>query len=262
MLLNNIILSAILAGCTRAQNGYGYTSDSSAAMAMSSSTMQSSMMSASSASSSAMAVSTTGTTPGMVNVHIVKVSNKAGDLKFEPNDLKALTGDMVQFQFYPKNHSVVQSTFDQPCQPIQNNVPSSPGFFSGFMPVSADSQSMLTYTIMINNTNPIWFYCSQGRHCQSGMAGVINAPATNTSRTIAAYQANAVQAPNNVSPSGSGSSGGSASSGMATSTISLSNGTSTSTPALATNANAAGRLSALGALVPASLVAAVLMFAF
>jgi hypothetical protein len=34
------------------------------------------------------------------------------------------------------------------------------------------------FTITINDTNPIWLYCSQtqGSHCQAGMAMVINPP--------------------------------------------------------------------------------------
>ena len=73
-----------------------------------------------------------------------------------------------------QNHSVVQSTFDQPCQPIKNNMPSTNGFFSGFMPVKAGAAMMPSYTIMVNDTKPIWYYCSQGDHCQDGMVGVIN----------------------------------------------------------------------------------------
>lgn len=37
------------------------------------------------------------------------------------------------------------------------------------------------FVITINDTNPIWFYCSQGvpavyTHCAYGMVGVINPP--------------------------------------------------------------------------------------
>lgn len=42
---------------------------------------------------------------GTVNVHVVKVSNKDGALKFEPNNLKAEVGELVQFQFWPKVHT-------------------------------------------------------------------------------------------------------------------------------------------------------------
>ncbi|KAL9016025.1 MAG: hypothetical protein Q9185_006591, partial [Variospora sp. 1 TL-2023] len=130
--------------------------------------------STSSPASSPAAFAGTATPSGQVMMHVVKVSNKAGSLTFEPNNLQAAAGSMVQFQFYPKNHSVVQSTFDQPCEPIRNNKASASGFFSGFMPVKPGDAMMPAYTIMINDTRPIWYYCSQAKHCQSGMVGVIN----------------------------------------------------------------------------------------
>ena len=43
------------------------------------------------------------------------------------------------------------------------------------MPVTnAADNGRLTYTVMIKDTNPVWYYCSQGKHCQDGMVGVIN----------------------------------------------------------------------------------------
>jgi plastocyanin len=107
-------------------------------------------------------------------VHVVKVGNANGTLAYSPNSVVAAVGDMVQFQFAPANHTVTQSTFDQPCQPISMNSPGTAGLYSGFMPVTATSETTPTYTIMINNTTPIWLYCSQGKHCQSGMTMVIN----------------------------------------------------------------------------------------
>ena len=53
-------------------------------------------------------------------------------------------------------------------------------FWSGFMPTTAAAGGngtvggKLTYTIRVMNSNPIWYYCSQGRHCQGGMVGTIN----------------------------------------------------------------------------------------
>ncbi len=44
----------------------------------------------------------TSTPDGSAKVHIVKVSNKKGNLTFEPNDLTAAVGSLVQFHFYPK----------------------------------------------------------------------------------------------------------------------------------------------------------------
>jgi len=48
--------------------------------------------------------------------HKVIVGNKAGDLVFKPDSLKAAEGDTVTFSFWPKNHSVAQATFANPCQ--------------------------------------------------------------------------------------------------------------------------------------------------
>jgi len=52
----------------------------------------------------------------------------------------------------------------------------SDAFFSGFMPTAnASRSSVLTYTIRVKDTKPMWYYCSQGKHCQAGMVGAINA---------------------------------------------------------------------------------------
>ncbi|KAI4255095.1 MAG: hypothetical protein LQ352_002724 [Teloschistes flavicans] len=200
----------LLAGGALAQYGSGsgssYGSGSGGSGSMDSGSGSSSMM-PSSSMGSASAPMSTGTPSGPVRVHVVKVSNKKGDLIFEPNNMQAAPGEMVQFHFYPKNHSVVQSTFDQPCQPIKNNMPSATGFFSGFMPVKANASMMPSYTIMVNDTKPIWYYCSQGDHCQDGMVGVINPPAANQSRTIESFTALAKQATENLSPGQSSSMG-------------------------------------------------------
>jgi hypothetical protein len=50
--------------------------------------------------------------------------------------------------------------------------PSTNAFWSGFMPTQ--DQGSLTYTVPIKDNSPIWFYCSQAKHCQGGMVGVIN----------------------------------------------------------------------------------------
>jgi plastocyanin len=124
-------------------------------------------LAAQSTTSSAASSASTGSS-GMVTVHVVRVGGANGSLEFSPNDLKANVGDMVQFQFSPKNHSVVTSTFDKPCSPAGS-------VFSGYMPVAADAVNTPTYTIMVQDTKPMWLYCSQGKHCQSGMVMAINA---------------------------------------------------------------------------------------
>lgn len=58
---------------------------------------------------------------------------------------------------------------------------------------------MPTFTIAVEDAKPIWFYCSQGRHCQSGMVGVVNPP-NNPARTIETFKQAAADAPANLSP--------------------------------------------------------------
>ncbi|KAL8744069.1 MAG: hypothetical protein Q9190_003652 [Brigantiaea leucoxantha] len=79
-------------------------------------------------------------------------------------------------------------------------MPQTMGFFSGFMPVKPTDAMMPSYTLVINDTKPIWYYCSQGDHCQDGMVGVINPPAANKSRTIESFTNLAKSAPENLSP--------------------------------------------------------------
>lgn len=59
----------------------------------------------------------------------VKVGNAKGELVFDRPNVVAGKGDTIEFTFYPMNHSVAQSTFDKPCEPLDN------GIFSGFFPV-------------------------------------------------------------------------------------------------------------------------------
>jgi plastocyanin len=93
-------------------------------------------------------------------------------LTFEPAEITADVGDIIHFKFWPKNHSVAQAAFAKPCEPLAN------GFWSGYVP-TADMAKAAETSFMYNVTNataPIWFYCTQGQHCQNGMVGVINPP--------------------------------------------------------------------------------------
>jgi hypothetical protein len=123
------------------------------------------------------------------------------------------------------NHSVVQSSYDNPCHPLPG------GFYSGFVPVPPGAQgsvraqfsclviicsslspvrtkSILLITAMnqslfflltINSTDPIYYYCGQVGHCQAGMVGVINPPCNATGftspGTFGAYQSAAKLVP-------------------------------------------------------------------
>jgi plastocyanin len=99
-----------------------------------------------------------------------------GGLRFDPENIVAPIGSIIEFHFTPLNHSVVESSFERPCQPKD-----AASFYSGFFPVprSPDggvTQSAEVFQIEVKNDQPIWFYCAQntGRHCQSGMVGVVN----------------------------------------------------------------------------------------
>ncbi|CAD0014727.1 unnamed protein product, partial [Aureobasidium pullulans] len=96
-----------------------------------------------------------------------------------PNSTTAAVGDTVTFHFYPRAHGVARSSYSSPCAAMDN------GFNSGFVKV-ASGESNTTFTITVNNTDPIWYYCPQGDHCQAGMVGVINPPSSND-QTIGAF---------------------------------------------------------------------------
>ena len=73
-----------------------------------------------------------------------------------------------------QNHSVASSTFDSPCIPeLKANPNAKTAFWSGFMPT--DAEGSLVFTMQVRDAAPVYFYCAQAKHCQSGMVGVINA---------------------------------------------------------------------------------------
>ncbi|GAW13218.1 hypothetical protein ANO14919_025980 [Xylariales sp. No.14919] len=139
-------------------------------------------------------------------VHVVSVSSTTDKtlLAFSPNNLKADVGDMIQFQFLNGNHSVVQSNFDNPCTPIQAFVKNATGMFSGYMDVAASASTGMipTYTMEVASNTPLWLYCSQGKHCQSGMVMVVNEnTSANETRSLDNYKAAAAKATENLDPS-------------------------------------------------------------
>lgn len=101
---------------------------------------------------------------GLVAAKTVEVKVGDGGKKFTPNEIKAEVDDEVVFKFAKNGHDVSESSFDSPCQPKNNAT------WSGKLG-KGDS-----FTIKIENTDPIWLYCSQGNHCKKGMTAAINAP--------------------------------------------------------------------------------------
>ncbi|KAL2006834.1 hypothetical protein VTN00DRAFT_9502 [Thermoascus crustaceus] len=170
---------------------------------------------------------------GQVRVHVVQVGMN-GSLAFSPNQLQVNPGEMVQFQFHPKNHSVVQSTFDNPCTPMAESMPNMTGFRSGFMPVAADATELPVFTMMVNDTKPMWMYCSQATHCQKGMVMAINV-APGSKKSFEAFRSLAMSS----SSSSTGSSGSGATVGSGTSSGS-SGSSSSSVPASNSSSGAVG----------------------
>ncbi|KAF0324760.1 extracellular serine-rich protein [Colletotrichum asianum] len=172
---------------------------------------------------SAIFVSALAAVAQAVDVQVVSVASTNNTLKFFPDKINAPVGSMVQFQFRGGNHSVVQSTFDNPCIPIQNVNTSAKGVYSGYQPVAASTAKgqIPVFTVEVKSATPMWLYCSQAKHCQNGMVMVIN---ENTNANATRSLANYAKAAKNVaqalipgqssgggSGSGSGNGGGSAS---------------------------------------------------
>ncbi|KXX79941.1 hypothetical protein MMYC01_202290 [Madurella mycetomatis] len=178
---------------------------------------------------------------------VVSVAQNSS-LTFSPNRITAQPGEFVQFQFLAGNHTVTQSTFDRPCQPIAMNS-NVTGFHSGYLPVSAsaDMGMIPTYTIRINDTNPLWLYCAQGRHCGGGMVMVINEPANNPDRTLESYRSLAAQA-QTVQPTGAPGSGGQTGTTDPSATDGTTNPTSTDASTNPSQTAGAGMLAAPGTL--------------
>ena len=93
-----------------------------------------------------------------------------GGLLYDPEEVTAAKGDSLVFHFYGPVHNVAQSSFDKPCQPIDNAI------YSGDFEVEGEGPSDKTFTVQVNNTDPIWIYCAEETHCENGMAMVVNAP--------------------------------------------------------------------------------------
>jgi len=142
----------------------------------------------SAAASSSSAAAPSSTSSASSSLQTIAVAKNG--LTFTPNSITAKVGEKVVFQFAQAGHSVTQSSFEQPCQPVNAS-----GINSGFSTTGTGPQSF--FTVQINSTDPIWGFCAQVGHCQGGMAFVINAP---SGQTIDMYQAAAKNAASSNMP--------------------------------------------------------------
>jgi len=137
-------------------------------------------------------------------------SSSTPKLVFTPDHISANPRDTVVFQFQQKNHSVIQSSFADPCRRLNVNNASAPlGFDSGFFPVATNDTAFPTWNLTVNDTAPIWAYCGQttpASHCGAGMVFAINAIDA-SARNFSAFQTiaeqlNGTAAANIAAPSG------------------------------------------------------------
>lgn len=124
-------------------------------------------------------------TPIAAATHTVTVGGPAG-LVYAPDQLNDVPiGDTVIFEFLSQNHTVTQSSFDLPCDPL------AAGMDSGFMPNPNNTVSpppQIAMQVMVDT--PLWFYCRQANHCGMGMTFSIN---PTKDKTQAAFQAAAIK---------------------------------------------------------------------
>lgn len=114
-------------------------------------------------------------------------------LSYSPSNITAQVGDTITFEFHQKNHTITASSFDAPCRALAlTSSTGQVGFDSGFNPVADGATDFPTYTIRVNDTNPIWAYCRQGNHCGQGMVFSANAVESGP-KNFAAFQALAKQ---------------------------------------------------------------------
>ncbi|KAH9977645.1 hypothetical protein BGW80DRAFT_766994 [Lactifluus volemus] len=104
----------------------------------------------------------------------VVVGRATSETIFTPNSITARPGDTVKFVVQPKNHSVTQSSFENPCTPLNN------GFDSDFNPVASVFQTPPTFSVPVKDSKPIWFYSRRNANtpaspCGKGMVFAVNA---------------------------------------------------------------------------------------
>jgi len=107
-------------------------------------------------------------------------------LSFTPNSFAADPNDVIEFWYYPRNHSVVAGRWNDACVPATSG-----GFYSGFFP-TPEGTNPDVFRVTVNDTDPIVFYCSQnnGFHCRNGMVAVVNPAGSNNLQNYLAIATN------------------------------------------------------------------------
>jgi plastocyanin len=125
-----------------------------------------------------------------ITVTVGASKNGTAGLMFDPQQITAQQGDIVNFEFRGGNHTVTQSSLANPCAWQHNTVTDKNGFNSGFVPYTNTSGQVGVYSLEVKSADtPIWFFCGRPPHCKKGMYGAINAPTTGD-KTFQKFTAN------------------------------------------------------------------------
>ncbi|KDQ60867.1 hypothetical protein JAAARDRAFT_124220 [Jaapia argillacea MUCL 33604] len=97
--------------------------------------------------------------------HTVVVAPTQGVLRYVPFAVNASVGDTIKFMWGANNHTVTKSSSLGVCNRSADAL-----FTSG------EQNKSFTFTQVINDTTPTFFYCATTGHCEKGMFGIINPP--------------------------------------------------------------------------------------
>ncbi|THC93577.1 hypothetical protein EYZ11_006930 [Aspergillus tanneri] len=102
-------------------------------------------------------------------IHHVTVGHENAPV-FVPSRLNANVGDKIQFKFGSVNHTLTESSLENPCTPVSK-------FDTGFNQFNPQDRSDPILTITVNSLEPRWFFCRQNNpfsHCHKGMVFALN----------------------------------------------------------------------------------------
>ncbi|KAK1829824.1 hypothetical protein QBC39DRAFT_355448 [Podospora conica] len=154
---------------------------------------------------------------------IVEISVGAELHKFVPDEVVANPGDTIRFSFYPTGHRVARAEFKNPCIPYEMTGALKKGFYSGVFNPNVITTPAPFYDVLVNDTEPIFFYCGAPGSCKEySMVGVVNPTKEKTLAIQKEYASNSTiqllpgepwpsevasqpNVPISTSPSGSGS---------------------------------------------------------
>ncbi|GAB1310366.1 Extracellular serine-rich protein [Madurella fahalii] len=118
---------------------------------------------------------------GVSERSIIPIAVGADGHVFTPKEARAAVGDIIRFNFYPGGHRVARAEFGYPCIPYENVGVNKVGFYTGIIAPQVISNPPPHYDVMVNDTEPIFFYCAAPGSCiDYHMIGVINPNSTHT----------------------------------------------------------------------------------